>query len=163
VSQSATNDVDRALASLGSTGIGYRKFRPQIEMSQSEVEWVDASPAKMNGSEAEFPLLAAVFPDARFERSEYQIAPPSSIPARYLEPVDAVAPEQTAVPRHDLPGTRATHRADAMPVLATETALTLTTPRRQTIRLSDMFKALRDGSPPAELTMSQLQDVFRRL
>jgi len=26
-----------------------------------------------------------------------------------------------------------------------------------------MFKALRDGAPPAELTMSQLQDVFRRL
>jgi hypothetical protein len=56
------------------------------------------------------------------------------------------------------------HFLDPVSVSETDLAPVETpSPQRKNVRLSDMFKMLRDDKIPKEVTMSQLQDVFRRL
>ena len=133
-----------------------------------EAAWPETSLQAAATTESVFPLLMDVASGEQSDAPIDMVHHVTSLQVTDLEQVPA--PERVNVPANaaGVPGwpaiqdSRVNLRAENKPVVVAEPQ-----PRApmqcRGVSLSDMFKILGEVGPPAEVTMSQLQEIFRRL
>lgn len=160
------NDVDRALAALGSGSIGYRRFRSRIVPPQ-EAARPEISLQTAATTESVLPLLMDVVPDEP-GASVGIVQSVTNLQVTDLEQVRA--PERVNVSASAAGVSSWPAIQDSPVALDVENKSVIVAQlqsrvsmRCKGVSLSDMFKTLGEVGPPAEVTMSQLQEIFRRL